>query len=39
MPMKMEMIPMDKPGEYTRILWKEIDFGAKIDKSFFLKIV
>ena len=35
MPTKMRMTPLDTPGEYTEIHYKEIDFGAKINKGFF----
>lgn len=33
--MHMEMKPLDKPGEYTKISFDDIDFAADIDKSFF----
>ncbi|MEE9384322.1 MAG: outer membrane lipoprotein-sorting protein [Nannocystaceae bacterium] len=31
----MEMKPLDKPGEYTRIHFDEIDFGVDLNKGFF----
>lgn len=33
--MKMIMTPLDKPGEYTSMHWKKIDFNVKLNKSFF----
>ncbi len=35
MPTKMTMRPLDKSGEFTSIVWKEIDFDVKLNKSFF----
>jgi hypothetical protein len=35
MPMKMVMKPLDGSGEYTMVKWDNIDFGARIQKSFF----
>ena len=34
-PLKMEVRPLDGSGEYTRITYKSLDFGVKLDKSFF----
>jgi len=34
-PRKMVMKPLDGSGEYTQVLWKEIDFDVDIDKGFF----
>ena len=31
----MEMRPLDKPGEYTKISFENIDFTANLDKGFF----
>ena len=31
----MLMTPLDKPGEYTRVTWKKIDFDVKLGKGFF----
>jgi len=35
MPMKMMMRPLDKPGEYTQIIWKKIKFNINLSRSFF----
>ncbi|MBW2263956.1 MAG: outer membrane lipoprotein-sorting protein [Deltaproteobacteria bacterium] len=35
MPMKMVIKPLDGSGEYTQVLVKEMDFGVKLNKSFF----
>jgi len=35
MPFKMVMKPLDGSGEYTRVQWKKIDFGVKLNKGFF----
>ncbi len=34
-PTKMTMRPLDGSGEFTSIVWKEIDFKVKLNKSFF----
>ena len=34
-PTSMTMRPTDKPDEYTKIVYKEIDFDVKLDESFF----
>ena len=34
-PTRMEMIPEDKPGQKTVMIFEEIDFDVKIDESFF----
>ena len=35
MPITMTMYPLDKPGEFTKVKFKAIDFSPKIDESFF----
>jgi hypothetical protein len=35
MPLKMLMKPLDGSDEFTRVIWKEIDFDVKLDKGFF----
>jgi outer membrane lipoprotein-sorting protein len=35
MPTRMEMIPADKPGQKTIIIFEKMDFDVKIDESFF----
>ena len=35
LPAVMRMEPADKPGEYTELLYRSIDFGVEIDDSFF----
>ncbi len=34
-PMEMLMTPMDKPGEYTRIRMKKLDFSVDLSTGFF----
>jgi len=34
-PMKMSVVPGDKPGEYTRITYEELDFGVDHDDKTF----
>jgi hypothetical protein len=34
-PRRTRMTPLDKPGEYTEILHKRIEFDIKIEESFF----
>ncbi len=34
-PLKMVVRPLDGSGEYTRITYKDLDFGVKLNKSFF----
>lgn len=33
--MRMRMSPLDKPGEYTEVRYEKLDFGVKLDPSFF----
>ncbi len=35
MPTRLEMIPADKPGQKTILIFKNIEFDVKIDESFF----
>lgn len=35
MPTRLEMIPADKPGQKTIMIFKNIEFDVKIDESFF----
>jgi outer membrane lipoprotein-sorting protein len=35
MPTRLEMIPADKPGQKTVLIFKNIEFDVKIDESFF----
>ena len=35
LPSRMIMHPLDKPGEYTEIIYKTIEFGVDLDKTFF----
>ncbi len=35
MPTRLEMIPADKPGQKTVLIFKNIEFDIKIDESFF----
>ncbi len=35
MPTRMEMIPADKPGQKTIMIFEKMDFDIKIDESFF----
>jgi len=35
MPTRLEMIPADKPGQKTVMIFKNIEFDIKIDESFF----
>ena len=35
MPMRMIMRPLDKPGEYTEVIYKTVEFGVDLDKTFF----
>jgi outer membrane lipoprotein-sorting protein len=35
MPTRLEMIPADKPGQKTIMIFKDIAFDIKIDESFF----
>jgi len=35
MPTRMEMIPADKPGQKTILVFEKMDFNIKIDESFF----
>jgi outer membrane lipoprotein-sorting protein len=35
MPTRLEMIPSDKPGQKTVLIFKNIEFDVKIDESFF----
>ena len=35
MPTRLEMIPADKPGQKTIMIFKNIEFDIKIDESFF----
>ena len=34
-PMLMVMTPLDKPGEYTKVRMKKLDFSVELSKSFF----
>jgi outer membrane lipoprotein-sorting protein len=34
-PLVMEMVPEDKPGERTTVRYQELDFDIEIDRSFF----
>jgi hypothetical protein len=31
----MELIPHDKPGEYTRLIYDELQFDADLDDDMF----
>lgn len=35
MPTRLEMIPADKPGQKTIMIFKDIEFDVKIDEAFF----
>jgi outer membrane lipoprotein-sorting protein len=35
MPTRLEMIPADKPGQKTILIFKNIEFDVKIDEAFF----
>lgn len=35
LPLRMKMLPLDKPGEYTEVIYDELNFDAKLSKSFF----
>jgi outer membrane lipoprotein-sorting protein len=35
MPTHLEMIPADKPGHKTIMVFEDIDFNIDIDESFF----
>jgi outer membrane lipoprotein-sorting protein len=35
MPTRLEMIPSDKPGQKTILIFKNIEFDVKIDEAFF----
>ena len=35
MPTRLEMIPADKPGQKTIMIFRNIEFDVKIDESFF----
>jgi len=35
LPAAMRVVPADKPGEYTEMLYEKISFGLKLDDSFF----
>lgn len=35
LPAVMHMVPADKSGEYTRLIYQEIDFGVDLQDSFF----
>ena len=35
LPVRMRMVPSDKPGEYTEIVYEKLEFDKKIRKGFF----
>ncbi len=35
LPLKMKMVPTDKPKEFTEVIYKDLKFGVKLDKGFF----
>ena len=35
LPTVLEMIPADKPGEFTRVTYKELELGIEIPDSRF----
>ena len=35
LPTRIRMVPMDKPGEYTEMRHKRIEFDVALDESFF----
>lgn len=38
LPSVMEVIPSDKPGEYTRVTYQSINFDAKVDPAIFTQM-
>ena len=35
LPAVMRVVPADKPGEYTEMVYEKIEFGVDLDDSFF----
>jgi hypothetical protein len=35
LPSELKMLPADKPGEYTQIVYDDIDFSVKLTPDFF----